>query len=406
MTWPLERSGARVSRVLDTVGWPASPRVIDAGLSNVQAAANELNGQASLSHIQAVETAEDGFFFIDASGTVTFRQRDFPTTEGVSYTFGENPSGSGEVAYQPNPEVGLDDVDLYNRAEVTRVAAPGETTSPVTQLAEDTASETTYGEKSTFSDSGSLLTSDAECLARAQAIVSRFSQPFPRVRTLSVDPLGDVANRLAAVINLDLMQKVTVVRRPWDSISQSFGSPSFTQDQFIEGVSHEISLHPQSWKTTYTLFPAGTFSTQQEANCYLSDHTALRSVGGSDAVVEFEDPASFDPLNMATGSGGTLDTITVPTGYGGSFRLAFAVTVSWAGNPAGTLTVHLKVNGSTVHTETASGTGTNIVVASASIAQTLSAGDAVTLTASQDSGSAMDTVAGDAATFLRVYAGV
>lgn len=254
--YPLENSQTRVNRVLGQVGWPTAMFEYETGVHNVQEAGAELNGTPALSHLQAVEMAEGGYLFCAVDGDVCFLNENHPHGETSLFTFGDGP---GEIAYQKRPDVGLDNIDLFNGAMVTRIAGPSDTTTPLTMIASDPTSIANYAETPTYVDSSSLLTTDAETLARATRIVALYAQPYGRVRQISIDPLSDPTVRFPAIVGLELVSRLTVKRRPWDSVSQSFGAPTFIQDQFVEGITHEISTSPQTWKTTYTMFPASPF---------------------------------------------------------------------------------------------------------------------------------------------------
>lgn len=67
-----ETTGARIGRILDSVGWPAGDREIAAGDSTVQA--TTLAGNA-LAELQVTADSEVGEFYVDASGHVVFRNR-------------------------------------------------------------------------------------------------------------------------------------------------------------------------------------------------------------------------------------------------------------------------------------------------------------------------------------------
>lgn len=68
-----ERSGARIDRVLDEIGWPDDLRDIAVG-DTVHGP--YLAGRASaLTYLRDVETAEDGYVFVSADGKVTLRDR-------------------------------------------------------------------------------------------------------------------------------------------------------------------------------------------------------------------------------------------------------------------------------------------------------------------------------------------
>lgn len=67
-----EDSGARVNRILDAIGWPATDRQVAVGNSTLQATTLAAN---MLTELQLTEDSELGEFYIDGAGRVVFRNR-------------------------------------------------------------------------------------------------------------------------------------------------------------------------------------------------------------------------------------------------------------------------------------------------------------------------------------------
>ena len=109
-----EDSGARVSRILDSVAWPADDRMIATGDSVLQA--TTLAGSA-LSELQLTADSEMGEFYMDADGRARFRNRLALGEEKRSVRpnarFGDLGDSSGadttvNLATNPSVELGLD----------------------------------------------------------------------------------------------------------------------------------------------------------------------------------------------------------------------------------------------------------------------------------------------------------
>jgi hypothetical protein len=66
-------SGTRINQILDQIGWPASMRDIDAGLTTMQA--NPTNNRTSLAAMQTVSDSEYGALYVDAAGSFVFQDR-------------------------------------------------------------------------------------------------------------------------------------------------------------------------------------------------------------------------------------------------------------------------------------------------------------------------------------------
>ena len=160
---------------------------------------------------------------------------------------------SGEVPYKARPDIGLDNIDLFASSYVQALQTA---TCGVPQTAVNAAAQTKYGANATLVETGLLITSDFEALNRAQWNVGLYSSTKLRVRSIVVEPLGDPATRFPQVLYREILDRVTIRRRPWDSVSASFGSPLFQQDQNIEGITHDINKQTPTWQTTITTWPA------------------------------------------------------------------------------------------------------------------------------------------------------
>lgn len=238
--WDGELSGTRVSRVLDSVGWPAADRLIDAGVSTLQAAT--FSGTA-LSYLQKVEESEVGLLFVTGAGQVRFRSRHGGFNLTSQATFGDG--GGAELDYA---DIAFDWSEslIYNEIRVSR--ADG-----VVQVAEDTTSQASYGER-TYTSDGLFHTSDAESYDRAQFILGRYKDPVFRTTRMVVQPSGDNAAVLyPQVLGRELGDKMTVRRKP-----QNVGA-TIDQTVLVEGVRHEFA--DRWWRTEYFLSPSSATST-------------------------------------------------------------------------------------------------------------------------------------------------
>ncbi|MEV4521482.1 hypothetical protein AB0J77_14735 [Micromonospora tulbaghiae] len=106
-----ELTGARISRILNSIGWPAEDRMIDAGEETVQATTLADN---VLSELLLTADTELGEFWVDAQGRVVFRSRSAPYTEarstGVQAVFGDEVTNgvSTTVNLATNPSLEVD----------------------------------------------------------------------------------------------------------------------------------------------------------------------------------------------------------------------------------------------------------------------------------------------------------
>jgi hypothetical protein len=240
----------RVADVLAVLDWPTTWTVIpaDPAASMVQQPTGSLWLKTPLSYLQQIELAENGALFVDVSGNVIFRSRHWKQlyqSATPSSIFGENP---GEVGYKPGFVLSRDNLDLYNAALCQAATGPLGVPAGIPQQSVSAAAEAKYGVNSILSETGLLVSQDVECLIRSQWQLLRFSSVLPRLRSIVVDPLGDVPNRMATAVSRELGDLVTLNRRP------PVGA-AFSQQSYIEGVNHEIDFGRMTWLVTYALTP-------------------------------------------------------------------------------------------------------------------------------------------------------
>lgn len=237
--WSGETSGARVGRILDAIGWSASERNIDTGVSTLQGA--DLGGDA-LSALQKIEETEQGRLFVTNDGKIRFLSRlsilSSPYTVSQA-TFGD--SGAeleyGDLAYV------YDDQLIYNEARVSR--ADG-----TVQVARDTTSQAQFLRRVRVVD-GLLHQTDATSIDLANWIVTHYKDPLLRATNVLLEPsAGNETTHYPHALGRELMERVTVRRRP-----QNYGS-AIDQETHVEGIIHEV--RGMIWNTRWNLSPADT----------------------------------------------------------------------------------------------------------------------------------------------------
>ncbi|MFI6737435.1 hypothetical protein ACIBI9_31305 [Nonomuraea sp. NPDC050451] len=231
-----ENSGARITRILDSAGWPAADRDIATGNSTMQA--TTLAGSA-LTECFLVADSELGEFYVDGDGNMTFRNRHAMLLESrsnsVQATFGD---GVGELQYSNNGlTLSYDHETLANRAQIAR-------TGGTQQVASDATSISKYLTR-TFNRTDLLLENDAETLAYAQWILFTSKEPELRFDAIKINPLSDPATLMAQVLGREIGDRIRILRRP------PGGGTPITRDVFIRGISHKIT--PSTWQTTWVL---------------------------------------------------------------------------------------------------------------------------------------------------------
>lgn len=227
--FPQQGSGARISAILAAAAWPATEVSIDIGVTTVPAVT--LNKVSALDHIQQIEHAEGGRFFMSRDGKATFRGR----TAQVNPNFGDRTwadDGSG-MSYRDITMV-CDDELILNDIHLTRVGG-------VEQVATDLISQADFGLRSA-SETDIQLSSDGQVLDLAKELLKRYKVPVQRVQGLVDNAMKHgLWNRVLARELNDLalvVETQTVTSQP----------------STIEGISH--SLEGGTWTVTLALSPS------------------------------------------------------------------------------------------------------------------------------------------------------
>jgi hypothetical protein len=264
---------------MQDIGTAISYEAVDSGQSVAALPTAPLNGSTVLAYLNSLAETESGFLVPLNGGWLTLWDRYHwinstaqagPQIGSANPTaIGDNTLGKKEIGILGDPEVGYDTVDFYNSASVTRV---GGTTAEVA-FATGT-SRTQYGVQKTFTESGLLITTDAEALARAQYNVRQFGSPQLRWRSVTVNPVthpnaavliaagnsastrgvGDSLGYSSLTQGWGLGEFVTIVKRPYTSGS-GFSTWTTSQLAVCEGIEHSIDLENRTWKTNLRLSP-------------------------------------------------------------------------------------------------------------------------------------------------------
>jgi hypothetical protein len=235
----LAKSGTRLARLLDALGWPTADRSIAAGLTSVQQ--GYAAGKA-LAYAHRLDVTEGGRLFVNGAGQIVFQDRhavlQAPYTVSQA-TFGE---GVGEIGYVGPFDHGEDDADIYNDVRVANVGG-------VVQVARNKASKDRYGWK-TLNLTDLLGNSDEESRDRANRDLAIYSEPTTRIRQLVVKPQEDAAQGTTVwpnLLGLGQNSRVTVKAQPP-------GAPLLTQESHVERL--EETVTPKDWQITLGLSAA------------------------------------------------------------------------------------------------------------------------------------------------------
>lgn len=234
-----ELSGARITRILDNAGWPADLRRISAGQSGLQSTTLAAN---TLAELQLVTASEGGTLFIDATGSVVFRDRYFYATDFSSTNSAVTFVDAGSVGAttivilkMDEAEVRSDDDLLYNKIALGRAGGTVQTVQDADSIAAYSA-----GVASGWGRSDLLNLTDQEVADQAAWLLARYKKPENRFASVTLRPESenDVATRKVAweyALGLGISRRITLQRK-------RRGTTQFTQDVFVEGVTNDISI--------------------------------------------------------------------------------------------------------------------------------------------------------------------
>jgi len=226
--FPEQGSGARVAAILDAIGWIAAETDIDVGVTTVPAIT--LTNVSALEHIQQIEHAEAGRFFIGRDGKAVFRDR----TAQVNPDFTDRTwadDGSG-MSYR-DVVIVCDDELILNDIHLTREGG-------VEQTAEDLDSQNKFGIRST-AETGIQLSDDTQVSDRADVTLLRYSQPVQRLEGLVDNAMQH--NMWGQVLARELNDYALAIET----------QTATAQVSTIEGISHSIGQG--TWTVTLAMSP-------------------------------------------------------------------------------------------------------------------------------------------------------
>ena len=226
-----QTTGTRITAILDTIGFPASMREVEAGSTTVQA--DPGSSRTSLQAIQNMEFSEQGAFYIKPSGNAEFLSRaTIQSKSGANPTFFSN-DGTG-INYR-NIVTALDDKLIINTTSITRAGGTAQTAS-------NTASQIKYFPHS-YTATDLLVQTDAQALDIAQAYTATRAETTLRVDALTLDlNTADYAAGTTAALTLDFFDTIRV---------KNVGQDGTVIDKTLQcmGVTHEIT--PGTWNTMF-----------------------------------------------------------------------------------------------------------------------------------------------------------
>ena len=223
----VEKSSARINRLLNAFGIPTADRTISIGDLDVQAGVSVDTNL--LTALKDVESAEQGQFFIASDGKAIFRDRNFKRTQQFTSnaTFG---NGVGELPFS-DVITNFDESRIVNIVSVTRNGG-------TEQLVQNNTSIDDFGSRQN-SLSNTLNVSDEDALSVATQRLAQFENTSPRVEGLVVNPVGNTSLWTQA-LGRELGDKITVKVPTPASTTMEF-------DVHIESIRHTVNANNQTW---------------------------------------------------------------------------------------------------------------------------------------------------------------
>jgi hypothetical protein len=233
-----ELSSARINTVLDytEVAYQGA-RNIGTGSSTLGASAtssgfNIADGTNLLTYLQLVNTSEQGYLFISADGTLTFKGR----TSVLNPVSGATFSYTGSISYQTLLNSYGDEI-LYNYI-VTQSPAG------VQQITSDTTSIALYQSQS-LNITNLLNSTVSEVAGLGNYLLGKYKNPVLRFTNVSTQMAALSTANQNICFNLDLTSIATVVK------NFTTGTPATeSQTLIVSGISHNIT--PGSHIISYT----------------------------------------------------------------------------------------------------------------------------------------------------------
>lgn len=251
-----DNSANRIANILTLLGVPPAFQSIGAttpalGISQVQAVSTDLTSTTALDYLQLVEQTEQGLFFQDNNGILTFYGRHWPilnpSSASVQAIYGDNSANTSYFYLPENFQVSQDDLDLWTSVVTQRLGGVLQfaTSASVGAFGSSTREIWRYGVRVYQGAEQLLETTDTEVLSLAQYLLLLSQTPIPRVRSVTLASFVNGGSALPQMFGRKLWDRVMVQR-------QAQGS-QFSQDSLVEQITHEFDYN--TWKTTFALNP-------------------------------------------------------------------------------------------------------------------------------------------------------
>jgi hypothetical protein len=248
-----ETTNARINTVLDytEVSYQGA-RNIGTGSSTLGASAtssgfNITDGTNLLTYLQLVNTSEQGYLFIAADGTLTFKGRSSVLNPVSGATF----SYTGSIPYQTLVNSYGDEL-LYNYIVTQSPAGAQQITSDATSIAQ-------YQSQS-LNLTNLLNSTVTEVAGLGNYLLGKYKNPVLRFTNVSTQMAALSTDNQNIALTLDLTSIATVVK------NFTTGTPSTeSQTLIVSGVSHNITPGSHIISYTFESTDANSYFTLNDA---------------------------------------------------------------------------------------------------------------------------------------------
>lgn len=233
-----ELSSERITRILNAIGFPSNRRDILTGTKEVISQSITTN---VLTGLRECEIAENGQFFIAKDGKATFRNRDYKLSNTKAINVQGIFSNDGTNLPYTNVSTSFDDNEIINVYEWQRSGG-------LIQYKADADSVLRYRAKESIKTT--INVSDSDVLSIIEQKIAETSLPIVRIDELTCNPRENTS-LWEQVLGREFGDRISV------KIVNVDGS-SFTDELWIESITHNVNASNQSWSWTATLSPAGS----------------------------------------------------------------------------------------------------------------------------------------------------
>ena len=174
-----DTAAARITRILDRVGWPAAARDLDPVTANTMQASTL--AAAAWSDILLTADSDAGYLWIDRTGNLVYRTRGaIGTTPSLTFSSSATTSGKDYTAVTITRDVG----QVYNSVNLARANSRA-------VFMEDQTAQATIGQVRGYSRSDLICETDDQVADVASWIVGVFAELITRVEEVVLAPPAD-----------------------------------------------------------------------------------------------------------------------------------------------------------------------------------------------------------------------